>query len=156
MTAIDPPVPALVFLCRLEVELAAPLELGPALRGRRRIVPITGGRVEGRITGRILPGGADWQTVHADGTAELLARYTIETEEGALLDVENRGLRHGPPEVLAALARGEIVDPALYRMRTCARIETGAEAFRWLEHCLVLGSGIRLPDRVRLVFYEVG
>src|SRR5690349_22324737 len=84
-------------LLRAEITLAAPQELGDTPAGRRRIIPITGGRFEGeRLRGRVLPGGADWQIVRPDGVADLDARYTLETSDGALIYVRNHGYRHGP------------------------------------------------------------
>ncbi len=116
-------------LCDLRVELGAAIELGIGPRGRRRIIPITGGAVDGdRLRGRVLAFGADWQTILADSTAELDARYAIETHDGALIDVRNFGYRHGPQDVIERLARGEEVDPALYYMRTHPQFETGDPA----------------------------
>jgi hypothetical protein len=101
------------LLCEVRVALGAPLELGSSLRGRRRVIPIVGGTLEGeRIRGEILPGGADWQNVYPDGMAQLEARYMVRLSDGALIDVANFGYRHGPPEMLAALARGEEADPS--------------------------------------------
>jgi hypothetical protein len=143
-------------LCDLHVALAAPLELGDAPGGRRRVIGITGGTVSGtRMTGVILPGGADWQTIHADGTARLEARYTLKLADGALVDVINIGVRHGPPEVLAALARGETVDPGLYTMRTQPRFETGARDWFWLNRVVAVAGGRRDPAAVFLSVYEV-
>jgi hypothetical protein len=143
-------------LCDLAIELAEPLELGHAPGGRRRVIGITGGKVSGeRLNGVILPGGADWQTVHADGTARLEARYTLQLADGALVDLINIGVRHGPPEVLAALARGEAVDPARYYMRTQPRFETGAPDWLWLNRIVAVASGRRDPAAVFLSVYEV-
>ena len=148
--------PVLKHLCEIFVELAAPMELGDAPKGRRRIIPIVGGRVEGeRLNGRILDLGADWQTVFADGTAELDTRYSMQTEDGALIDIRNFGYRHGPPEVLAALARGEAVDPARYSMRTHPRFETGDPRYAWLNRLIAVGSGAREPASVRISVFEV-
>lgn len=109
---------ALDFAFGLRVRVAPALELGETQGGRRRIVPITGGSVAGpKLSGRVLSGGADWQIIRADGTAELEARYTLEAADGALISVLNRGLRHGPPDVIAKLAAGEPVDPAAYYFR---------------------------------------
>jgi len=142
--------------CDLEIRLGTPLELGASLRGRRHIIPITGGTVSGpRLQGAVLPGGADWQTVYADGTAQLEARYTLRLEDGALIDVNNYGYRHGPPEILAALARGETVDPQHYYMRTTPRFETGDPRHAWLNRTLFVATGARLPDAVKLSVYEV-
>jgi len=143
-------------LFRAEITLAPAQELGEAPHGRRRIIPITGGRVSGeRLAGRVLPGGADWQVVRTDGVAELDARYTIETGDGALVYVSNRGVRHGPAEVIRRLAAGEAVDPALYYMRTTPWFETGDERYAWLNRIVSVGTGERRADSVKLDFFEV-
>ena len=143
-------------LLRAEITLAAPQELGDAPLGRRRIIPITGGRFRGeRLSGRVLPGGADWQIVRADGVSQLEARYTLETDDGALIYVHNVGLRHGPPEVLARIAAGEAVDPSLYYMRATPSFETGDERYRWLNRLVCVATGARRKDAVELDVYEV-
>ena len=143
-------------LFRATITLAPPQELGDAPLGRRRIIPITGGRVAGaRLQGTVLPGGADWQVVRSDGVADLDARYTVETDDGALIYVNNRCLRHGPPEVLAQLARGEDVDPARYYMRTHPRFETGNARYAWLNRIVCVGTGARRAASVELEIFEV-
>lgn len=143
-------------LFRAEITLAPPQELGAAPLGRRRIVPITGGRFRGeRLAGRVLPGGADWQIVRGDGVSQLEARYTLETDDGALVYVRNVGLRHGPPEVLARLSAGEPVDPSLYYMRTTPSFETGAVKYQWLNRVVCIATGARLANAVELDVYEV-
>lgn len=150
------PAPELRHLCDLEIELDQPLELGQAPRGRRRIIPITGGTVSGeRLNGRVLPGGSDWQVVYADGSAFLEARYPLKLEDGAVIDVLNTGIRHGPPEVIEALARGESVDPTKYYMRTQPRFETGDPRYSWLNRVVAVGTGRREPAAVHLTFFEV-
>jgi hypothetical protein len=108
-----------------------------------------------RLEGRILDLGADWQTIFADGTAELDTRYAIETGDGALIDIRNFGYRHGPPEVLARLAAGEDVDPALYYMRTQPRFETADLRYLWLNRLIAIGTGAREPQEVRMHIFEV-
>jgi len=153
---LEPVTPRLDRLCRATVEIAAPLVVGDTPGGLRRIIPITGGRVEGaRLAGEVLPGGADWQIVRRDGTAVLEARYTIRTGDGALVYVRNVGLRAGPPEVLARLAGGEPVDPAAYYFRTTPRFETAAAAYHWLNDLVAVGPAVRRPDAVILDFYAV-
>ena len=143
-------------LLHAEITLAPAQELGAAPLGRRRIIPITGGRFHGeRLSGRVLPGGADWQIVRGDGVAQLEARYTLETEDGALIYVHNVGLRHGPAEVLAKIAAGEPVDPALYYMRATPSFETGAAKYLWLNKLVCVATGARLKDAVELDVYEV-
>jgi hypothetical protein len=147
--------PLLRHLVDLRVELGEPLELGPGRGGWRRIVPIVGGTVSGRFAGRILNLGADWQTVGAEGVAELDTRYAIETDDGALVDIRNRGVRHGPADVLSRLSAGEPVDPALYYMRTHPRFETGAAEYAWLNRIICVGTGARERNAVRMHVFEV-
>ena len=143
-------------LFRAEITLATPQELGETPHGRRRIIPISGGRVSGeRVSGRVLPGGADWQVARADGVAELDARYTIETADGALIYVANRGVRHGPAEVIRRLAAGEPVDPALYYMRTTPWFETGDARYAWLNRIVCVATGARRAAAVELDVYEL-
>jgi hypothetical protein len=143
-------------LFRAEITLAAAQELGDTPHGRRRISPSTGGRVAGeRLSGRVLPGGADWQVVRTDGVAELDARYTIETADGALVYVANRGVRHGPPEVIRKLAAGEPVDPALYYMRTTPWFETGDARYAWLNRIVCVATGARRAAAVELEVFEI-
>ena len=153
---LKPPVPRLEPLCHVAVKIGAPQLLGAVLTGERRIIPITGGRFEGaKMRGEILPGGADWQIVAADGTAILEARYTLRTDDGALIYVKNNGFRHGPPEVLAAIARGEQVDPIKYYFRATPTFETGDKKYAWLNRIICVCSGVRTKEEVLLDFYEV-
>jgi hypothetical protein len=136
--------------------LAAPQELGDTPQGRRRIINITGGRFTGeRLSGRVLPGGADWQLVRADGVADLDARYTLETNDRALIYVTNRGYRHGPPEILRRLSSGEAVDPSLYYMRTTPRFETSDQRYAWLNRIVCVATGARRPAAVELEVFEL-
>ena len=151
-----PSPPELEFAFELVAQVGVPLDLGVTPRGHRRIVAVNGGRFEGpALRGRILPGGADWQILRADGAAELDARYTLQTDQGALIYVSNRGMRHGPPEVLRRLNAGEPVDPASYYFRTVAQFETSAPDCDWLNRSLFIGVGERYPDRVVVRFWRV-
>jgi hypothetical protein len=143
-------------LLKAELTLAAAQELGDTPLGRRRIIGITGGQFSGeRLSGRVLPGGADWQVIRADGVADLDARYTLETSDGALIYVRNRGYRHGPAEVLEKLSSGENVDPSLYYMRTTPRFETGDARYAWLNRIICVATGTRRPASVELEVFEV-
>ena len=144
------------FLCKVEVTLEPARELGETPLGRRRIIGITGGKFAGpRLSGRILPGGADWQVIRTDGVAYLDARYTLETGDGALIYVNNKGYRHGPKDVIERLARGEEVDPALYYMRATPWFETSAPAYAWLNRMICVAAGARRATAVELDFFEV-
>jgi hypothetical protein len=143
-------------LLTAQITLGAPQELGDTPQGRRRIIPITGGKFHGaRLYGRVLPGGADWQVLRGDGVAQLEARYTLETSEGALIYVQNIGLRHGPAEIMERLAKGDAVLPELYYMRTTPSFETSNSKYTWLNRIVCVGTGARRPDCVDLEIFEV-
>jgi len=154
---MDLPEPTLEHICTLHVELDPIREMGHGRAGARRIIPIVGGTVAGdRLRGRILNLGADWQTIFQGGLAELDTRYAMETEDGATIEIINYGLRHGPKEVLEAVARGEPVDPASYYMRTHARLETGDPRYAWVNETLFLGVGARNQSSVQVELYAIG
>jgi hypothetical protein len=157
----QPVAPHLHYLMQVTATLDPALLIGTMAVGTRRIINITGGHFQGQtlmgeaLTGTVLPGGADWQLVRSDGVALLDARYTLQTADGALIYVQNRGVRNGPPDVVAAIARGEAVDPARYYMRTTPTFETGDARYQWLNDLIAVGSGIRRADAVVLDFYHV-
>jgi len=151
-----PAPPKLTFAFELRATVAAPTELGQVAQGRRRIIDITGGTVEGPgFKGKVRNGGADWQIVRADGFTELDTRYTIETDKGQLIYVQNPGMRHAPPDVMKKLLAGEAVDPALVYFRTQPKFETAAPELQWLTRALFVGIGERYPAEVVIRFYRV-
>lgn len=152
----QPVTPHLEFLFQAIVELSAPLEVGQTPLGERRVIPIVGGHFTGeRLRGTVLPGGADFQVVRADGAALLDARYTLQTDDGALIYVSNLGIRYAEPEVLARLRRREEVEPTEYYFRTTPQFETGAEEYAWLNNLVAVCSGMRGAGSVVLDFYAV-
>jgi hypothetical protein len=143
-------------LFRAEITLAPAQELGESPQGRRRIIPITGGRFSGeRLSGRVLPGGADWQVIRRDGVADLDARYTLETADGALIYVRNKGYRRGPKEVLERIAAGKDVDPSLYYMRATPWFETGDPRYAWINGIVCVATGARRAAAVELEVFEI-
>jgi Protein of unknown function (DUF3237) len=144
------PDPSLTLVLRLEASVGEPLELGDIAQRRRRIVPLTAGSFAGpELNGRLLPvASADWQIVLPDGTALGDIRYTLETDDGELLYVQSRGVRHGSAYVLARLARGEDVDPSEYTFRASTQIETAAPALDWLNKGVFISVGGRGPGAV--------
>jgi hypothetical protein len=133
-------------LMTLQVVVAPPQRVGAVPHGTRLIAPISSGHFEGdRLRGKVLPGGGDWTLLRADGVLELDLRITLETDDGALIHFTSFGLRHGPPEIIAALGRGETVDPASYYFRTTPRFETGAPQYAFLNRLLAVSRGDRLP-----------
>lgn len=146
----------LEHVCDFVVELSPPSEIGACGGGTRRIIPITGGTVSGPlIEGRILDIGADWQTVLANGVAELDARYAIETTDGAVIEVSSRGIRDASPEVTARIAAGENVPTSEYYMRTAIRLECGDPRYDWVSRSLFLATGGKAGSTVRLSVYRV-
>ena len=152
----QPTVPSLQHVCDIAVDVGPIRDLGPTPHGRRRIIPILGGTVTGpRLEADIVPGGADWQMVRADGVVELEARYSIRTKDGVEIAVLNRGLRRAPPETMDRLSRGEAVDPALVYFRTAPVFEAPPGRYDGLNRSLFLGLAARLPDKVHLRVFEV-
>jgi hypothetical protein len=141
--------PRLTFTMELRVLVDAAMEIGTVARGRRRIVPIRGGTFAGpRLCGTVLDGGADWQIVRQDGLAELDTRYTLRTDRGELVYIQNAGIRHAPPEIVEKLLAGEDVDPSLVYFRTVPSFETAAPDLQWLTRAIFVGIGERHPDEV--------
>jgi muconolactone delta-isomerase len=151
------PEPRLTQVYRLQATLARPLELGETAQGHRRIVPLTGGTFNGpKMSGRLLPGvSADWQIILPDGTALGDIRYVLQTDGGDLLYVQSQSIRHGSPEVLARLGRGEDVDPSEYTFRTSTRIETAAADLAWLNKGIFMSVAGRQVDGVIYETYLV-
>ena len=152
------PEPRLTLVYRLDATLGEPLDLGETAGGRRRIVPLTAGTFTGpELCGQLVPGAsADWQIIQPDGTALADIRYTLQSDEGALLYVQSRGARHGSPEVLARLGRGEDVDPSEYTFRTSSRIETADAQLGWMNKGVFVSVGGRQPSGVTYETYLVG
>ena len=152
----EPPPLATRLVCRIRGELGAVQEIGDVSAGRRRVVPIAGGRVDGPLlAGEIIPGGADWQLVAPDGSAAIEARYTIRADDGGLILVHSRGVRSGEPAVLARLAAGEPVDPGEYYFRTLVTLETSAPAHTWVNGRLFIAVAAREPSAVVIDLYEL-
>ena len=132
------------------------MELGEVPRGRRRIIPILGGTFEGpNLRGKVLPGGADWQIVRADGLAELDTRYALQTEQGSLIYIQNAGMRHAPPDVTKKLLAGEAVDPGQVYFKTVPTFETSATELQWLTRAIFIGTGERYPTEVVIRVWRV-
>lgn len=143
------------YVFSLSIEVGTPVSAGDLGYGTRRVVPILGGIVTGNLHGAILPFGADFQVLRPDGTAELEAKYAFRLDDGAIIYIENIGIRVGPRDLVDKLARGEVVDPALIYFRSVPRFETGAAAYRWLMQHIFVGVGARHPDRVEIDVHQV-
>ncbi len=143
-------------IIRIEADLEEPQLFGKTPYGDRRVINILGGTISGpRISGKILAGGADWQIVRPDGVADIFAKYTFRIDGGGFVLVTSTGLRHGPPEVIARLARGEPVPRDRYYFRTCVRFETADPQADWLNRVLTIAVGAREKMQVKLDLFEV-
>ena len=152
-----PEAPPLHYFASLRVEVGTPQDAGLTPRGRRRLIPITGGAATGvDWRARVCAGGADFQLIGADGLTDLDARYTLETDAGDWIYVQNTALRSGPPEAMARLARGEPVDPALVYFRCAPRFETASASLGWINSRLFVGTGVRRPRQVEMQFFALG
>ncbi|MCU6614966.1 DUF3237 domain-containing protein [Achromobacter sp. 77] len=152
----DAQAPRLEHVATVVVDVGAPQEVGDTPQGRRRVIPITGGTVQGpRLSGKVLPGGADFQIIRSATFTDIHARYVIETPAGERVYVENTGIRTGSAEDIARLARGEAVDPARIYFRSYPRFETSSPTLGWMNESLFIGTGARYPDRVELRFYRI-
>ena len=144
------------YVFTLTVHIGEVTSAGEIGTGVRRIIPIIGGEVKGEgVNGKVCAFGADFQIIRPNELIELEAKYAFETDDGAVVYVENKGLRFGPVELLQKLKRGEPVDPKLIYFRTVPRFETGAEKYRWLMENLFIGSAARHADRVVIDVHKV-
>ena len=144
------------YVFSLAIQIGAPIIAGDFGHGVRRIIPILGGEVRGQgINGTIFPCGADFQTIRPNGFTELEAKYAFEMDDGAIVYIDNVGIRFGPKELLDQIAKGETVDPALIYFRSVPKFETGHEKYRWLMENLFVGVGARHPDRVVIDVHQV-
>jgi Protein of unknown function (DUF3237) len=144
-------------LFNLQIQLHPFQELGLTPQGQRRIIPVSGGTFEGtRLRGIVLPhAGGDWLLVRSDGAFQQDVRLTLQTDDGALIYMSYRGVRHASAEVTARLARGERVDPSEYYLRTAPFFETAAEPYLWLNKLVAVGVGERRPDGAVYEVFEV-
>lgn len=150
------PKPTFRLLYDSVIEAEPPKVIGETPQGLRRVISITGGWFDGpNLSGEILPGGSDWQLIGHDGVVSLESRYMLQTGDGALIFVYNRGVRVANPEISAMLDAGENVDPALYRFRTTPTFETGAEEYMWLNSVVAVASAARRPHGAEVAVFEV-
>ena len=132
-----------LFVMRLDVR---PIQTVGATAGdpQRRVGVVFGGSFAGdRLSGTVLDGGNDWQTLYADGAVILNVRLLLRTSDGALIGMTYRGLRHGPPDIVARIERGEVVDPATHYFRIVPFFETGSPHYSWLNRIIGIGIGWR-------------
>jgi hypothetical protein len=144
------------YVFTITAHIGSAVTAGDIGHGVRRIIPITGGEVRGEgINGKVCAFGADFQIIRPNELIDLEAKYALETDDGAVIYVENKGIRFGPVDLLQKLKRGEPVDPKLIYFRTVPKFETGSEKYRWLMESLFIGSAARHADRVVVEVHQV-
>src|SRR6195952_3904927 len=144
------------YVFSLAIKVGAPITAGDLGYGVRRIIPILGGEVFGEgIKGTIFPCGADFQIIRPNGFTELEAKYAFQMDDGAVIYIENIGIRFGPKDLLDRIKNGEIADPKLIYFRSVPKFETGDEKYRWLMENLFIGVGARHPDRFKIEVHQV-
>jgi hypothetical protein len=122
----------------------------------RRVGVIFGGTFEGeRLSGEVLEGGSDWQTVRSDDATTLNVRLILKTSDDALIAMTYRGIRHGPSDVMKKIEKGEIVDPASYYFRIAPMFETASAKYDWINRVLAIGTGHRLTGGPVYSVFEV-
>lgn len=155
---LSPLRPTAVF--ELTVRVGEALELGEVGGGRRRMIPILGGELQGSgarcgDSGIVLPGGADWQTLGSDGVTHLHARYAIRMSNGDIVGVNNSGVRRASTDIADRMAAGMEVDHSQYYFVTTPVFEAAHGPHRWLSEHVFLARGLRFPDRVCLLVFQV-
>src|SRR3954470_8740933 len=129
-------------LMTVRIAAAPAQKLGAVPHGIRSIIPVTGGDFEGpQLRGKVLSGGGDWLLLRDDGVLELDLRITLETDDHALIQMTFQGLRHGPPDVIAAPSRGDVIDPTRYYFRTLPRFETSTDKYAYVNRMIAVGVG---------------
>lgn len=157
MIPADAIMPGLEFVYEAEGALDPPIPIGETMDGTRRIIPIqTGGRVEGPlIRGSLIGNASDWQLTRHDGVTVADAIYAIRTDDDVIIQIRNRGLRHGPPAVMARLAAGEIVDARDYYFRTVPEFIAPKGRYEWMNESIFVCSGARFAAGIKLWVWRV-
>jgi Protein of unknown function (DUF3237) len=152
--------PTLEHIADLRVTVSTPIEAGQVMglnsRGRRRIIPITGGTVSGpHLNGKVLAGGADFQLIVSETTADLDAQYMLELDTGEHIFIKNHALRRGSAADIARLVKGEPVDPAAIYFRCVPTFEVSSPSLQWLTESIFVGTGARFPDHVLISLFKL-
>lgn len=150
--------PKLAFAFEAKVDVAPVQEIGHVGSAPLGFTPIVGGTVSGpRLNGRVIPGGGDWAVARRGVAIDLDARYLIQADDGAFIDVVNRGFWVASDEVSDAIDAGEQVDPSRYYFRTQPVFRTGAPEHAWLTHTVFVGLAFDDNDvsQIRIQFFEV-
>ena len=141
---------------RLQVDFAGMARIGKTPLGNRLIAPVLGGRFEGpRLTGDVLPGGADWALYRGEDRMLVDVRLTLKTDDGALIYLTYQGALRTTAEDMTRFKKGEILSPEAFNLRTVTRFETAAAQYDWLNDMIGIGVGTQEPTGVVYQIFEV-
>lgn len=144
------------FLFTITATVAEFYDMGPVPAGTRHVDLIGAGKFEGpRLRGELLPGGMDMKTLRADGSMVPNVRLLLRTDDGAFVFMHYTGVRHGSPEVMARIARGEVVSPSEYYLRNTPYFETSSPKYDWLNRIVAVGVGRRMPDHAAYDIFQI-
>ena len=145
------------YLFTMTLQLAPMEDLGTTPAGRRRVFPVSGGDFKGeRVRGTVLPIiGSDLLLTHPDGSSNQDVRLLLKSDDGALILMTYRGVRHASPDVDARLTRGEIVAGSEYYLRTTPFFETSSDKYSWLNQIVTVGVGERKANAVVYEIFEI-
>jgi hypothetical protein len=140
----------------MRLDVRGPLIVGATPGAYRRVGVVSGGSFEGdRLSGEVLDGGSDWQTVRRDGTTAFDVRLVLKTRDDALICMTYRGVRYGPPDVVVRIEKGEVVDPTSYYFRINPLFETATAEYDWINRVVAVGIGHRRADGPIYNIFEV-
>jgi hypothetical protein len=139
------------------MKLAPTLELGETPAGIRRVFTVSSGQFMGdRLRGMVRPqGGSDLLLVREDGSAQQDVRLVLKTDDGVLILMTYRGVRHASPEVNDRMARGEQVSASEYYLRTAPFFETASPEYASINKIVSVAVGARQPDGVSYEVFEI-
>ena len=145
------------LLFTITMKLPPTLELGDTPAGNRRVFTVAGGTFIGdRLRGEVLAqGSSDLLLVRTDGSSQQDVRLILRTDDGELILMTYRGVRHASAEVNARIARGETVAPSEYYLRTAPFFETSSPKYAWLNKIVSVAVGERTPDGVTYEVFEI-
>lgn len=144
------------LLGTLHLDMGAAHDLGITPSGWRRMRVLPSGSLVGpRIYAKVLPGGMDAFLRKSDGTLHTDARLPLETDDGALIYLSYRGVRHGTPEVMQRIEANQPVGDHEYYLRNVPTFETASPSYEWLNRLIAVGIGRRLPNAVAYTFHEI-
>jgi Protein of unknown function (DUF3237) len=131
------------------------LVVGQTPNGFRRVGLVQGGAFAGERLSGVVVSGNDWQAIRPDSCMKLDVRLVLKTMDEALICMTYTVVRAGPPEVMAAMDRGEAPDPSTYYFRMSPFFETSAKQYDWINRIICVGVGNRLTDGPVYSIFEV-